>query len=53
MLAQGPILTIQEYSHESESEKSSYILFGIACHPPTEAELSSPPNWMSTDATAY
>ena len=39
--------------HESTGEKPSFLLFGMDCRSPTEAELSPPLNSSETDVTAY
>lgn len=39
--------------HETTGEKPAFLLFGMDCRSPTEAELSPPLNRNETDVTAY
>ena len=39
--------------HDSNGEKPSFLLFGVDCHSPTEAEMMPPSNWGHTPIADY
>ena len=49
----GVLWAYRNTPHDTTGEKPSYLLFGIDCRSPTEAELTPPTEWSPISVTDY
>ena len=49
----GILWTYRNTPHDSTREKPSFLLFGVDCCSPTEAEITPPSNWNPTNVVDY
>jgi len=49
----GVLWVYQNTPHDTTGEKPSYLLFGVDCRSPTEAELTPPSTWNPISVTDY
>ena len=49
----GVLWAYRNTPHDTTGEKPSYLLFGMDCRSPTEAELTPPSEWHPISVTDY